>query len=102
MKKLLIALLFISFILIAQSNKQISNEIPHIVKQGSALQLYVKGKPLLMLAGETGNSSASDLNYMANIWPAVSKMNLNPWLFRFIGNYLSHRKTNLILPTLIA
>ncbi len=30
-----------------------------------------------MLAGETGNSSASDLKYMDSIWPKIVKMHLN-------------------------
>ena len=33
-----------------------------------------------MLAGETGNSSASDLNYMNKIWPKIVKMHLNTLL----------------------
>lgn len=41
------------------------------------MQLIVNGKPLLMLAGETGNSSASDVAYMNAIWPKIVKMNLN-------------------------
>ena len=30
-----------------------------------------------MLAGETGNSSASDLKYINEIWPKIVKMHLN-------------------------
>ena len=30
-----------------------------LVKQGTATQLQVKGKPMLLIAGELGNSSAS-------------------------------------------
>ena len=60
-----------------QDKQSRNNDIPHLEKQGSTFQLVVKGKPLLMLAGETGNSSASNLNYMSTIWPTVEKMHLN-------------------------
>jgi beta-galactosidase GanA len=52
-------------------------KIPHLKKQGTATQLIVDGKPFLMLGGELGNSSASDLKYMQPIWPKLMKMNLN-------------------------
>ena len=62
----------------AQSQNSINkNDISHLKKQGKTVQLIVNGKPLLMLAGETGNSSASDLNYMNKIWPKIVKMHLN-------------------------
>ena len=51
--------------------------IPHLRKQGSATQLIVDGKPFLILGGELGNSSASDLDYMRPVWPKLVKMNLN-------------------------
>jgi beta-galactosidase GanA len=46
-------------------------------KQGTAHQLIVHGKPFLMLAGELGNSSASDPEYMRPKWSALTKMHLN-------------------------
>ncbi|HTP12596.1 MAG TPA: DUF5597 domain-containing protein, partial [Bacteroidota bacterium] len=52
-------------------------QIPHLEKQGSATHLVVNGQPLLMLAGETGNSSASDPGYMDMIWPKAVSMHLN-------------------------
>jgi len=62
-------------------NAQTSNShIPRLEKQGTATQLIVDGKPFLMLAGETGNSSASDLKYLDAIWPKIAKMNLNTLL----------------------
>ena len=62
----------------AQASEQINkNDIPHLERQGSTIQLIVKGKPFLMLAGETGNSSASDVKYMDTIWPKIVKMHLN-------------------------
>ena len=61
----------------SSASAQVASSIPHLERQGSAMRLIVKGKPLLMLAGETGNSSASDLEYMNTIWPKVVKMHLN-------------------------
>lgn len=51
--------------------------IPHLQKHGAATQLIVHGKPFLMLGGELGNSSASDLAYMKPIWPKLARMHLN-------------------------
>nr|MBP8976941.1 DUF5597 domain-containing protein [Bacteroidota bacterium] len=50
---------------------------PHLMKNGSATQLIVHDKPFLMLAGELGNSSASNLNYMQPIWQTLKTMQLN-------------------------
>ena len=79
-----ISILIVIYLLIlvvpdsAQSQNYINkNDIPHLKKQGNTVQLIVNGKPLLMLSGETGNSSASDLIYMDKIWPKIVKMNLN-------------------------
>jgi beta-galactosidase GanA len=52
-------------------------KIPYLQKQGDATQLIVDGQPFLMLGGELGNSSASDLEYMQPIWPKLVKMHLN-------------------------
>ncbi len=65
------------------SNSIKENKIPHLEKQGQATQLIVNGKPFLMLAGETGNSSASDLKYMNGIWSSIKKMHLNSLLVPF-------------------
>lgn len=51
--------------------------IPHLKKQGTATQLIVHDKPFLMLGGELGNSSASDLKYMEPVWPKLKAMRLN-------------------------
>jgi beta-galactosidase GanA len=77
-KLLLLFFLLLTAFLSAQSPKQIGiNNIPHLEKQGNTEQLIVEGKPFLMLAGETGNSSASDLKYINEIWPKIVKMHLN-------------------------
>ncbi|MBI5470993.1 MAG: DUF5597 domain-containing protein [Ignavibacteriae bacterium] len=57
----------------AQSN----SSHPHLKKQGTATQLIVHNKPFLMLGGELGNSSASDVNYMAPLWSNLKAMKLN-------------------------
>jgi len=50
---------------------------PRLVKQGTASQLVVDGKPMLLIAGELGNSSASSTAYMAPHWPKLKAMGLN-------------------------
>ena len=75
-----LVLLSLTMLLSARSqtrNNGRDSAILHLQKQGTATQLIVDGKPLLMLAGETGNSSASNLEYMNAIWPKVEKMHLN-------------------------
>ncbi|MEJ2616710.1 MAG: beta-galactosidase, partial [Ignavibacteriaceae bacterium] len=81
-KNIYIFIIIYLFILVvpvsAQSHNDINiKDIPHLKNHGNTIQLVVNGKPLLMLAGETGNSSASDLNYMDKIWPKIVKMHLN-------------------------
>jgi beta-galactosidase GanA len=64
---------------IIAGDKKITNEsgIPFLKKQGSATQLIVDGNPFLILAGELGNSSASDMNYLRPYWQNFKLMNLN-------------------------
>ncbi len=50
---------------------------PHLEKQGTAMRLIVQGKPMLILGGELGNSSASSAAYMAPHWPRLKQMHLN-------------------------
>lgn len=56
---------------------QPGQDIPHLQKHGSVIQLYVRDKPFLMLGGELHNSSSSSLDYMRPIWPTLASMNLN-------------------------
>lgn len=51
--------------------------IPHLKKTGSAAQLIVDGKPLVLVSGELHNSSASSLDYMEPIWPRLTNLNMN-------------------------
>jgi hypothetical protein len=79
--KILLALACCSLALHAQTRTSAtSKRIPHLARHGSTTQLIVDGKPFLMLAGETGNSSASSLEYLNTIWPKAVKMNLNTLL----------------------
>jgi beta-galactosidase GanA len=50
---------------------------PYLEKQGTAMRLMVKGQPMLVLAGELGNSSASSTAYMAPHWARLKAMHLN-------------------------
>ena len=52
-------------------------DIPHLASHGTAVQLVVKGKPMLLLGGELGNSSASDPKYMTEHWARLRNMHLN-------------------------
>jgi hypothetical protein len=53
------------------------SSLPRIGKNGSATQLFVDGKPYIMLAGELHNSSASSVEYMAPLWDKLAAMHLN-------------------------
>ena len=50
---------------------------PHLEKQGTAARLIVKGRPMLVLGGELGNSSASSATYMAPHWLRLKQLHLN-------------------------
>lgn len=50
---------------------------PELRRQGDATQLVVQGKPMLILGGELGNSSASSAVYMAPHWARLRAMHLN-------------------------
>jgi len=50
---------------------------PHLAKHGSATQLLVHGRPILVLGGELSNSAASSARYMTPHWPRLKAMHLN-------------------------
>lgn len=54
-----------------------TNHLPHLRKQGTATQLVVDGQSFLILGGELGNSTASDLAYLQPFWANFKKMHLN-------------------------
>lgn len=66
-------LLLTGYTLLAQAYKQ----PPHLEKKGNAVQLYVKDKPFLTLAGEIHNSTVSGAAYMRPVWAQLKKKNLN-------------------------
>lgn len=53
------------------------NTSSHLIKQGTATQLVVGGKPMLILGGELGNSSASSTADIEKIFPKLHRMGLN-------------------------
>ncbi len=62
------------FIAIASLHAQ---NLPHWIKQGTATQMVVDDKPMLLLAGELGNSSASSIEDIENIFPRLKRIGLN-------------------------
>jgi beta-galactosidase GanA len=55
----------------------VAQTLAHLAKQGAATQLIVDGHAYLILGGELANSSASDLNYLQKLWPALEGAGLN-------------------------
>jgi beta-galactosidase GanA len=50
---------------------------PHLKKQGTVMQLIVDDRPMLILGGELGNSTASDLKYLNTHWATFKTIGLN-------------------------
>ena len=73
----LIACLCLSVACTGERIRQPASEAPHLRVQGEASQLIVDGQPFLMLAGELGNSTASDLDYLRRHWPRLQALHLN-------------------------
>lgn len=75
-------ILLSSFILIiicccSFSFAQVNKSLPRLVSTNGSTQLYVDHKPFLVLGGELGNSSTSNLDYMRPIWSKLRSMHLN-------------------------
>lgn len=51
--------------------------LPHLEKNGTATQLFVKGKPFLVLGGELHNSTVSGAAHMRPVWEQLKKKNVN-------------------------
>ncbi|MBB4659462.1 DUF5597 domain-containing protein [Parvularcula dongshanensis] len=51
--------------------------LPELVPKGDAVQLHVDGEPFLILGGELGNSTASDLSYLAPHWESFRALGMN-------------------------
>lgn len=84
MKKafMILALVLTTLALMSQTkmdnNKvKITSTLPQIKQNGAVKQMYVDGKPFIMLSGELHNSSASSIEYMKPIWDKLKAMNLN-------------------------
>lgn len=69
--KLIVALVAVAAV------DQVAATPPHLASHGTATQLIVNDKPMLMLAGELANSSASDSKYMQPHWARLKQMHLN-------------------------
>jgi len=52
-------------------------QLPQIKQNGAVKQLFVDGKPFIMLSGELHNSSASSIEYMKPVWDNMAAMHLN-------------------------
>ncbi|KFF11389.1 glycosyl hydrolase family 35 [Chryseobacterium soli] len=70
-KALVLSGMALSFCLQAQEN------IPHLQKKGTATQLVVEQKPVLIIGGELGNSSASSAHDIETHFPKLQQMGLN-------------------------
>ncbi|KAH8646644.1 beta-galactosidase [Xylariales sp. PMI_506] len=57
-----------------------TDSLPHLRHGEHGIQLIVKGKPFLMLAGELHNSSLSSARYMEEVWPAMRAQSINTLL----------------------
>jgi len=51
--------------------------MPHLRRQGSAVQLMVDGRAFLVRGGELGNSTASNPAYLEPFWTKFAKLNMN-------------------------
>ncbi|MEO5891322.1 MAG: hypothetical protein ABIQ31_13800 [Ferruginibacter sp.] len=72
-QQLLIFFILCNLIAVSQTKKS----LPHLSATNGVVQLYVHDKPFLVLGGELGNSSTSDVDYMRPIWPKLKSMHLN-------------------------
>src|SRR4051812_21298657 len=50
---------------------------PHLAAKGTTRQLIVDGRPFLILGGELGNSTASDLDALRPHWADFERLRLN-------------------------
>ncbi len=51
--------------------------LPQLRPSHGATQLFVDGRPYLILGGELDNSSASSASFMQPVWPKLAAMHLN-------------------------
>ena len=51
--------------------------MPHLRRQGTAVQLIVDGRPFLIRGGELGNSTATNPDYLEPYWPKFAGLHMN-------------------------
>lgn len=80
--RLLLSLLLalVPFLAVCAATPKALQEIPHLRSKGDTQQLIVEGAPYLILGGELGNSTASDLKYLQQFWPLFDTLHLNTLL----------------------
>ncbi|MDP9079189.1 MAG: DUF5597 domain-containing protein [Bacteroidota bacterium] len=75
--KLISLTALLSLLLITGKAQSKQQNAPRLVNNGAYPELMVDGKPFLIMGGELGNSSASDMAYMIPVWPKLKRMHLN-------------------------
>lgn len=55
----------------------LKHQIPQLQKTEGGAQLYVHGKPFLMLPAELQNSSLTSAEYMDTVWQKLADTNIN-------------------------
>ena len=76
-QKLIVEYITLFVLLVLPQTGFPQSKIPHLAKNGNVTQLIVHGQPFLILGGETGNSSGSDIRHMRSVWPKAKAMHLN-------------------------
>ncbi|KAL2873775.1 hypothetical protein SGCOL_011091 [Colletotrichum sp. CLE4] len=57
-----------------------ATQLPHLRRTNGNTQLYLKGKPFLMLSAELHNSSLSSARFMSEVWPDMKANHINTLL----------------------
>lgn len=73
-----IGILFFELITVSIGYAQTKDaNMPQLEKSGKATQLFVDGKPFLIIGGELNNSSSSSMAYMQPIWQRMDSLHFN-------------------------
>ena len=75
-KKIILSFIICCCLQVYVTGQQLGNT-PRLIKKNGHTQLLIDEKPFLILGGETGNSSASEMGYMQLHWQKLQSMNLN-------------------------
>lgn len=73
---LVVTLLIVPALGVGSAGGRSYNDIPHLRKNGEVTQLFVDGKPFIILGGQVGNSSAFP-DRMAHAYPKFRELNAN-------------------------